>query len=170
MEVYGRKEVQLLLILNLGTRWGWVVSVTPWPRFTPGKRTPGTHWIEGWVGPRAGLDAGVRRKILCLCRGSKFLVERYLKTELFKTTQSDYSHQLGCPAPAKSVIWKFVKQSRQTGNANILKCIHWSTVVTETHIAEVSERLSASPHKSLQTLEQQTGMSYSSCCKAVKTM
>jgi len=29
---------------------------------TPGK-VPGTHWIGGWVGPRAGLDAVVRRKI-----------------------------------------------------------------------------------------------------------
>jgi hypothetical protein len=36
----------------------------------PGERTPGTHWIGGWMGPRAGLDAGARRKILCLCRGS----------------------------------------------------------------------------------------------------
>jgi hypothetical protein len=43
---------------------------TPRPRFTPGERTPGTHWIGGWVGLRAGLDAGVRRKILCPCRGS----------------------------------------------------------------------------------------------------
>jgi hypothetical protein len=25
----------------------------------PGKRT---HWIEGWVGPRVGLDAKARRK------------------------------------------------------------------------------------------------------------
>jgi hypothetical protein len=25
-------------------------------RFTPGERAPGTHWIGGWVGPRAGLD------------------------------------------------------------------------------------------------------------------
>jgi hypothetical protein len=36
-------EVQLLLILNLGTRWGWVVSITPRPRFTPRERAPGTH-------------------------------------------------------------------------------------------------------------------------------
>jgi hypothetical protein len=28
-------------------------------------RYPYTHWIGGWVGPRAGLDAGARRKILC---------------------------------------------------------------------------------------------------------
>jgi hypothetical protein len=26
-------------------------------RFTPGEIAPGTHWVEGWVGPRAGLDA-----------------------------------------------------------------------------------------------------------------
>jgi hypothetical protein len=65
-----REEVQLLLILNLGTRWGWVVSITPQPRFIPGERTPGTHWTGGWVGPRACLDAGARRKILCPCRGS----------------------------------------------------------------------------------------------------
>jgi hypothetical protein len=34
MKVPGGEEVQLL---NLGTRWGWVVSITPGPRFTPGK-------------------------------------------------------------------------------------------------------------------------------------
>jgi hypothetical protein len=49
---------------------GWVVSVTLRPRFTPGERTPGTHCTGGWVDSRAGLDAEVRRKILCLCRGS----------------------------------------------------------------------------------------------------
>jgi hypothetical protein len=49
---------------------GWVVSVTPWPRFSPGERIPGTHCTVGWVGPRAGLDTEVRRKILRLCRGS----------------------------------------------------------------------------------------------------
>jgi hypothetical protein len=32
-------------------------------RFTPTERTPGTHRIGGWVGPRAVLDAVVKRKI-----------------------------------------------------------------------------------------------------------
>jgi hypothetical protein len=36
------EEVQLFLILDLGTWWGWVVSVTPRPRFTP-ERTLGNH-------------------------------------------------------------------------------------------------------------------------------
>jgi hypothetical protein len=32
-------------------------------RFTPMGRTPGTYWLGGWVGPRAVLDAVVKRKI-----------------------------------------------------------------------------------------------------------
>jgi hypothetical protein len=32
-------------------------------RFTPRERAPVTHWIGGWVGPRAGLNAVVKRKI-----------------------------------------------------------------------------------------------------------
>jgi hypothetical protein len=24
--------------------------------FIPGERAPGTHWLRGWVGPRAGQD------------------------------------------------------------------------------------------------------------------
>jgi hypothetical protein len=30
---------------------------------TPGKESLGTHWIGGWVGPRAVLDAVVNRTI-----------------------------------------------------------------------------------------------------------
>jgi hypothetical protein len=29
-----------------------------------------THWIGGWVGPRAGLDQILEEKILCLYRGT----------------------------------------------------------------------------------------------------
>jgi hypothetical protein len=60
----------ILLIHDLGTRWGWAVSITPRPRFTPGERTPGTHCTRLWVGPRAGLDSEAKGKILCPCRGS----------------------------------------------------------------------------------------------------
>jgi hypothetical protein len=35
-------------------------------RITPGERSPGTHWIGGWVGPSTGLDDVGRRKILPL--------------------------------------------------------------------------------------------------------
>jgi hypothetical protein len=38
--------------LDLGSIWSckWLVSL-------PGRFTPGTHWIGGWVGPRAGMHA-----------------------------------------------------------------------------------------------------------------
>jgi hypothetical protein len=32
-------------------------------RFTPRERAPGTHWIGGWVDPRAVLNPVVKRKI-----------------------------------------------------------------------------------------------------------
>jgi hypothetical protein len=31
--------------------------------YPPKERAPGTHWIEGWVVPRAVLDAVVKRKL-----------------------------------------------------------------------------------------------------------
>jgi len=32
-------------------------------RFIPKERAPNIHWIEGRMGPRAGMDAMVKRKI-----------------------------------------------------------------------------------------------------------
>jgi len=32
-------------------------------RFTPRERATDIHWIGGWVGPRAGLEAVVKRKL-----------------------------------------------------------------------------------------------------------
>jgi hypothetical protein len=34
--------------------------------FAPGERAPGTHWIEGWVDPGAGLGDLEKRKFLTL--------------------------------------------------------------------------------------------------------
>jgi hypothetical protein len=44
-------------ILGIGTRWRWVVSCTPRPLY-PRERAPGTRWIGGWVGLRAGVEYG----------------------------------------------------------------------------------------------------------------
>jgi hypothetical protein len=40
----------------------WAVDGGEWStshpgNFNPGERAPGTHWIGGWVGPTASLDA-----------------------------------------------------------------------------------------------------------------
>jgi len=35
-----------------------------------GERAPAIHWIGGWVGPRAGLDAEVKRIVPSRCRNS----------------------------------------------------------------------------------------------------
>jgi hypothetical protein len=48
--------------LNLALDGGeWSVSRSG--RFTPREIALGTHWIGGWVGLRAGLDAVVRSKL-----------------------------------------------------------------------------------------------------------
>jgi hypothetical protein len=116
----GREEVQLLLILNLGTRWGWVVNITPRPRFTSGERIPGTQGIGGWVGPRAGLDAGAGRKILCLCQesnpgrpfGSQTLYCLSYRGSSLQVSQLNLyvipitSMRSICPAISSSLIWR----------------------------------------------------------------
>jgi len=45
-------------------------SVSPPGRFSPTERGPGTHWIEGWMGSRGGLDTVEKRKISSPCRDS----------------------------------------------------------------------------------------------------
>jgi hypothetical protein len=52
-------------ILDLDTRRRFVVSQPYAPsRFIPREIVPGTHWIGGWLGPGAGLEAVEKRNIL----------------------------------------------------------------------------------------------------------
>jgi hypothetical protein len=46
----------------------------PLPLYSQGKN-PGTHWIGGWVGLRAVLDAVVKRKIPSPCRDSNLIIQ-----------------------------------------------------------------------------------------------
>jgi hypothetical protein len=55
------------LILDLCTSWRWMVSFTPRP-LSPRERVPLTHWIGGWVDPRADLEDVEKIKFLTLAR------------------------------------------------------------------------------------------------------
>jgi hypothetical protein len=47
----------------------FAAKITQCPcHFTHGERAPRTHWLGGWVDPRAGLDDVKKRKFLILLR------------------------------------------------------------------------------------------------------
>jgi hypothetical protein len=55
MKTYRGVDVQIHVFLASALVVGeWSASHPG--RFTPRERAPGTHWIGGWVDPRAGLD------------------------------------------------------------------------------------------------------------------
>jgi hypothetical protein len=62
MKTYWGVEVYLHAFLTSALDGGEWSASRP-GHFTPKERAPGTHWIGSLVGPRASLDAMVRRKI-----------------------------------------------------------------------------------------------------------
>jgi hypothetical protein len=60
MKAYGGVDVYLHVFLASALIGG------EWSASFPGRFTPGTHWIGGWVGPKTGLDEVERRKFLPL--------------------------------------------------------------------------------------------------------
>jgi hypothetical protein len=60
MEAYGGVDVQIHDFLTSA------LVVGEWSASRPGHFTPGTHWIRGWVSPRAGLDDVEKRKFMTL--------------------------------------------------------------------------------------------------------
>jgi hypothetical protein len=71
------------------------MRVTPRTRFTPGKG-PSIHWIEGWMGLRAGLNTKVRGKILCSCWGSNLIRPVCSQTLLTDLPQIPLIHYTMC--------------------------------------------------------------------------
>jgi hypothetical protein len=50
MKTYGRVDVYIHVFLTSALVGG------EWSASRPGRFTPGTHWLGGWMGPRADLD------------------------------------------------------------------------------------------------------------------
>jgi hypothetical protein len=65
MKAYGGVDIYTHIFLTsalVGGEW----SESRPGRFIPGERTPGTHWIGGWVDLRVGLDYVKKKKFLTL--------------------------------------------------------------------------------------------------------
>jgi hypothetical protein len=61
MKTYCGVKLQHHSLLILALEEGeWSVSCPG--RFTPVERVSSIHWVGGWVGPRAGLDAVEKRR------------------------------------------------------------------------------------------------------------
>jgi hypothetical protein len=69
MKAYWGSGVELHAFLTLALGRGEWSASRP-RRFTPWEGAPGTNWIGGWVGPKAGLDTVVKRNIPSLFRDS----------------------------------------------------------------------------------------------------
>jgi len=69
MEVYWEVEVWLHAFLTTAID-GCEFQLHDPAALLPGNDPPGIHWIGGWAGPRAVLDAVVKRKIPDSCRDS----------------------------------------------------------------------------------------------------
>jgi hypothetical protein len=62
--MYEGMEVKLHMFLNSA------LDGDKWSDLRVDRFTLGSHWIGGWVGPRAGLDAVANRKIPSPCQES----------------------------------------------------------------------------------------------------
>jgi hypothetical protein len=74
--------------------------------FTPRERAPGTHWLGGWVGPRAILDVVVKNKIPSLHQ------ELNPRTPIVQPVAQHYSNR----ATIKKQEIKFPVISRSLGH------------------------------------------------------
>jgi hypothetical protein len=63
MKAYGGVDVQTHVFLT-SALVGGELSASCLGHLNDGERAPGTHWIGGWVGPRAGVEKVKKRKFL----------------------------------------------------------------------------------------------------------
>jgi len=72
-----------------------MVSLTPRPIY-PREKDPGIHWIGDWVGPKAGVDTVLKRKIpspnyYLLTIHNHHFIPRHMLTQCREITSSLYS-------------------------------------------------------------------------------
>jgi hypothetical protein len=113
------------LILNLGSRWRWVVKFTPLPLYLLGKN-PSTQWIGGWMGRRAFLDILENRNISCTFRDSNLgsLSLLTITTRLFQLPEVNNTHKTGSRTPVKSTVMNGYSSANRNANFSIYLCLN----------------------------------------------
>jgi hypothetical protein len=98
------------------------------------ERAPVTHWIGGWVGPRAGLDEVVKREILSPCRDSN----------PYHPARSPALYRLSHPIPYEGLLIRayslFKRRRLSTGNKLTLHKALIKSVMTYLPLLEVRGR------------------------------
>jgi hypothetical protein len=120
MKAYGGVDVQIHIFLTwalVGGEW----SPSDRYRFTPGEKWPGTHWIGGWVGPRAGLDDVEKIKFLII----PGLELRFLG----RLARSQSVYRLRCPDSQQRtvVVFKLHRKRLNTCDSARDVALHWHT-------------------------------------------
>jgi hypothetical protein len=83
MKAYGGVDVQIHVFL------AYALAGNKWLASSPGRLAPCTHWIGGWMDPRAGLETW--RKFLTL-QGLKLVANRYTDYGIANTNVDRYHY------------------------------------------------------------------------------
>jgi hypothetical protein len=113
--------------------------------FTPRERAPGTHWIGGWVGPKASLNTVAKReKFLPLlelksqtwtplsshCNDWAILAPAPIPGKIIPSAPSQFSKCVDYPKKIPGTLFWFSKQLKQGCPSNLKNLIKSSSVIS----------------------------------------
>jgi hypothetical protein len=115
MKTYGGVDVYIHIFLTLALVGGkWSASCPG--RFTSVERAYGTHWIGGWMDPRAGLDDMEKRKFLTLPGLELRLLSR--------PARSQSLYRLSYPGSVKYILY-FIRHYTDLWKMQALYLVSW---------------------------------------------
>jgi hypothetical protein len=99
-----------------------------------------------------------------------FILESYLQTMSYVHCRQSFFEKFRRQAPVKSTIAKIIKKFRETGSLLDNKRNWQKSVLTPGILQDIQTAITRSPHKCLQKLSAQTGISLGSAHTAVRKM
>jgi hypothetical protein len=130
-------EVELRVsphIHNLDNRWPWVINIAPRQNYS------GTHWIEGWVGPKTSIDFWRTKKILLFpgfqsqaAQSVAYLLHRLRYLGCWMTRIMKWKQWKEADGTQTTITFRFHVDgwSKTTGFETSLKPRHWSQIARQ---------------------------------------